>query len=202
MACKWTEELERIASSAQRDASKMHVRLNTALLLRSMLKNSGVCRDLLAHTGLSLASIERALRDVTLHPEPIQTPHQVYEKAMRLAVCANSSEVSSLQVLLAMLDHPCMCQSLLVALHIDLDHLRALAYAQIHEGQQYVQARSSSSVSMSAVAVQHKSMPPAPPTYIEPQPALSFGAEVQPEIIHTHQSQNEADRYRPTKSSA
>ena len=189
MACKWTEELERIASSAQRDASKMHVRLNTALLLRSMLKNSGVCRDLLAHTGLSLASIERALRDVTLHPEPIQTPHQVYEKAMRLAVCANSSEVSSLQVLLAMLDHPCMCQSLLVALHIDLDHLRALAYAQIHEGQQYVQARSSSSVSMSAVAVQHKSMPPAPPTYIEPQPALSFGAEVQPEIIHTHQSQ-------------
>ena len=86
MACKWTEELERIASSAQRDASKMHVRLNTALLLRSMLKNSGVCRDLLAHTGLSLASIERALRVLYLY--------------------ASKPEVSALHKLVDVISHP------------------------------------------------------------------------------------------------
>lgn len=189
MACRWTDELERIVASAQRDALKMRVRLNTALLLRSMLKNGGVCRDVLSHVDLSLSSVESALSALTLHPEPSQTPHQIYEKAMILAIRTNLSEVSSLQVLLAMLDHPCMCQSLLVALQVDLKRLKALVIAQIYEAQQYVQVRSSSSVSMNAVAVQHKSIPPQPPVYIEPQPALSFGAEAQPEIIHTHQSQ-------------
>lgn len=183
MAMKWTGDLERIAGSAQRDASKMHVRLNTALLLRSMIKNSGTCHDVLTHVGLSLASVECALQSAAIRPEPLQTPHQIYEKAARLSICANLAEVSSLQVLLAMIDCPCMCQSLLSVMRTDFDHLRALICAQMHDSQQYVGARSPSSVSMNAVAVQHKSPMPSPVTYIEPQPAMCFGADAQPEVV-------------------
>lgn len=183
MAMKWTGDLDRIVGSAQRDASKMHVRLNTALLLRSMIKNSGTCRDVLTHIGLSLASVECALQSAAIRPEPLQTPHQIYEKAARLSICANLSEVSSLQVLLAMIDSPCMCQSLLSVMRTDFDHLRALICAQMRDSQQYVGARSPSSVSMNAVAVQRKSPMPSPVTYIEPQPAMCFGAESQPEVV-------------------
>lgn len=186
MALEWTGDLERIVNSAQRDATKMHVRLNSALLLRSMLKNSGPCRDVLMGIGLNLDIIESALSSIPLHPEPGQMPQQIYDRASMIAACTHSNEISSLQVLLAMIEQACMAQSLLRAINVDFVTLRSTLYAQTSEIPQFVQARSSSSVSMSAVAVQHKSMRTSTTTYIEPEPALSFGEEDFPKVICTH----------------
>ena len=62
MSLPWTGNLKGIVSSAERDAGKMSVRLNTALLLRSMVKNPGPSHDVLSGIGVTLEVCESGLR--------------------------------------------------------------------------------------------------------------------------------------------
>ncbi len=174
MALQWTGELRKIVESAERDASRMHVRINSALLLRSMVKNTGTVQELLISVGVTLERLEDGLRNLPLTPEHIDTTQHLYEHAARLTACARSESISTFQVLMAMFSLPCMAQNLLKGLHIDLDNLKRLIYESVESSVQTV-SRTSSQHAMNAVAVQCKSTVMRPTTYIEPQPAASFG---------------------------
>lgn len=179
MALKWTADLNRIVSSAQRDADKMHIRLNTALLLRSMVKNTSPAQAILVKIGIDLKTCESGLRAMPLQPESVSAPQRIYERASRIAMCAHLSEISSVQVLQAFLEEPCMGQSLLEVLHIDIDSFRTALYGYAAPEESCYQYHRSTT-SMSAVAVQTKSisMRPATMTFIAPEPAASFGGEM------------------------
>lgn len=180
MELRRTGELNRVITSAEKDAEKMHVRINTALILRSMLKNAGPCCDVLSKLGLTYDIYESGLRSLPLCREAVNAPQLVYERAQRIALCANSGELTSIQVLLAMLEEPCMCQALLRGLRVDLHAMRKVLYnyTMPFDGeQQYIQVRSSSTASMNAVAVQNRSVHSTSTTFIAPQPAACFGAD-------------------------
>ena len=176
MTLQWTGDLRKIVESAERDASRMHVRANSVLLLRSMVKNAGVVRDLLMSVGITLERLENGLRSLPLSPEHGETMQRIYERAARLTACARSDSISASQVLMAILGEPCLAQSLLRGLQVDFERLKTLIYESIESGQSVqLMSRTSSQHSMNAVAVQCKSTILRPPTYIEPQPAASFG---------------------------
>lgn len=182
MTLNWTRELVDIINDADRDASKMSVRLNSALILRSMLKSSGQVRSILESLGFSLQSFETGLRQFDFHPEPLDTPQRLYDRSARLAACAREDEVHSVHVLMSMLDESCLASALLRSLGFDLDHIRALIYGyaepvQMVQGMNHGQ-RASSQSSMSAVVVQRKAPTLLPHQFIDPQPAASFGAEL------------------------
>lgn len=180
MELRRTGELNRVIASAEKDAEKMHVRINTALILRSMLKNAGPCCDVLSKLGLTYDIYESGLRSLPLYREAVNAPQLVYERAQRIALCASSRELTSIQVLLAMLEEPCMCQALLRGLRVDLNAMRKVLYTYTmpFDGEkQYIQVRSSSTASMNAVAVQNRSVHSTSTTFIAPQPAACFGTD-------------------------
>ena len=177
MALQWTGELRKIVESAERDASRMHVRINSALLLRSMVKNTGTVRELLGSVGVTLDRVEDGLRSFPLNPEHCETTQHIYERAARQTASARSEAISTFQVLIAMFSEPCMAQNLLKGLQVDLDNLKRLIYESVETSYQTMVSRTSSQHAMNAVAVQCKSTVMRPPTYIEPQPAASFGLE-------------------------
>ena len=54
MALQWSGELHNIVECAERDASRMGTRMNTALLLRSMLKTNSSLQGILPSLGVTL----------------------------------------------------------------------------------------------------------------------------------------------------
>lgn len=178
MSLPWTGNLKGIVSSAERDAGKMSVRLNTALLLRSMVKNPGPSHDVLSRIGVTLEVCESGLRMLPLSPESLNSARMVYERAGHIAMRSRCHEVSALHLLLAMLDEPCMGQALLLGLRVDFTSLRRalLTYSNTVESVGAPVQRSHSAV-MNSVAVQRKSVYPTVTTFIEPEPAASFGIE-------------------------
>ncbi len=192
MPLQWTGDLRRVVDGAERDALRMEVRMNTALLLRSMLKTEGPGQEVLEAVGINLPIYERGLKSFHLQPEPLDAPQRVYERAARLSASARLESVSSLQVLIAMQEEVCMGQALLQAFQVDANSIRKLVYshAEFDTGVMY---QRSVSQSMNSVAVQRKSPIACPTTYIEPQPAVSFGStcysdssDGRPSIIHKH----------------
>ena len=172
MALQWSGEIRGIIESAERDALRMRVRMNTALLLRSMLKSPGRVRDVLLTAGVELTACERGLKNLQLQPEKSDAPQRVYDRAARLCISAQCDEVDALHVLLALLDETCLGQSLLLGLHYDLQAIRSIIYA---DSSRVVYSQRSSSQSMNSVMVQRKSPSARPATLIDPQPAASFG---------------------------
>ena len=74
MPLQWTGDLRRVVDGAERDALRMEVRMNTALLLRSMLKTEGPGQEVLEAVGINLPIYERGLKSFHLQPEPLDAP--------------------------------------------------------------------------------------------------------------------------------
>ncbi|MCL2326578.1 MAG: hypothetical protein FWC40_08815, partial [Proteobacteria bacterium] len=179
MTLPWTDDLVRIVRDAERDAGEMRVRLNTALLLRSVFRVPSAARDILSGFGVTLESYEHGLCAHSLRPEPSDMSQRLYDRASRLAALAREDSVRATHILMAILDERCMGQSLLLALGLDFERVRSCLYGHAEPVQTHAQAhvRSNSQVSMSAVAVQRKSSTLTPTRYIEPRPSVSFGQE-------------------------
>lgn len=179
MTLQWTGDLHQIVDHAEHEASRMRVRMNTALLLRSMIKLSGPAQEILAAVGVNLEKCDSGIKQLPLRPEPGDAPQRVYDRAAHVCSKTRSDAVTSTQVLLAIMDEPCMGQSLLRGLQVDVTSMRALifGYMEPETGVSVCnQVQRSISTSMNAVAVQRKSLSShRSTTYIEPLPAASFG---------------------------
>ncbi len=155
----------------------MQVRMNTALILRSMLRMEGIGCSLLEQVGISLITLETGLKTLRLQPENYDAPQRLYERASLCAGYTRSQEVGALHILLALLEVVCMGQSLLNALGVNAGQLKSLIYSHF-ELEADVLYRTHSSQSLNAVAVQNKSAGARSTKYIEPQPAVSYGTDV------------------------
>ena len=185
MSLRWTDELNKIVKAANADAHRMNVRMNTALLLRSMLKCDGPAQTLLASFGLNLFICENGIKTFQLEPEPRDTSDFIFECACNLALSMGMTEVSSIHVLMVLLRQPCMANALLRRLQFDFNALCLHLYSQTEQQDIYYQQRSYSQ-SMNSVAVQRKSPIARPTTYIEPQPAVSFGSDDLIELLKSN----------------
>ena len=174
MSLQWSGEIRGILDNAERDAHRMRVRMNTALILRSMLKTSGRVQDLLFSAGVKLLTCEQGLKNLQLQPEKMDAPERVYDRATRLCMNASRTEVTSLDVLLAMLDESCLAQSLLTGLQYNLSTIRAMVCGCSENERGIVYSQRSGSQS---VLVQLKSPMSHSSTVIETQPAACFGSE-------------------------
>ncbi|MBO4350762.1 MAG: AAA family ATPase, partial [Proteobacteria bacterium] len=189
MSLRWTDELNQIVKAANADAHRMNVRMNTALLLRSMLKCDGPAQTLLASFGLNLFIYENGIKNSQLEPEPRDTSDFIFECAANLALSMGLTEVSSIHVLMVLLRQSCMGNALLRCLQFDFNALCLHLYGQTEQQDYYYQQRSYSQ-SMNSVAVQRKSPIARPTTYIEPQPAVSFGSDDLIELLKSNDSQS------------
>lgn len=179
MALQWTGELRNIYERAERDASLMQVRMSSALLFRSMLRSDMPIQTALHNAGISYPIFEDGLKHIPLTPDPPDAINKIFTRATALCAKSRSEKLSSFHVLSAMLREPCIVQWLLCALGCDINQILNYIEHCIAGDQnlQYFQTQSRSSHSISMVAVQHRSPIAQPTTYIEPQPAVSYGSD-------------------------
>ena len=179
MALQWTGELRSINARAEHDAKLMNVRMCSALLFRSMLRSDLPIQSVLYNAGISYQIFEDGLKSLPLPPESLDTVPKLFARAAAMCASSRSAELSSLHLFAAMLKEPCVVQQLLCFLRYDISQiLNYIDHCIAGESNvQYYQAGSRSSHSISTVAVQHKSPVAQPMTYIEPQPAVSYGSD-------------------------
>lgn len=141
MSVQWSEDLESVVRQARSEAKRYDAEPNSAILLKSLLDCPGFCSHVLRNIGLSDQALHYALSHYQFRGESPDTVERLLERAARLASCSREEEVSSGQLLMAILDEPCVAQALLEALNLDLNAARQLIFGASAES--LVNARAS-----------------------------------------------------------
>ncbi|MFA5623979.1 MAG: AAA family ATPase [Bradymonadales bacterium] len=181
MSVEWSHDLRSIVKQAKLEANRYNITPNTAILLKSLLDAPGPSGQILRSIGLSDQALQYALSHYRFRGEPGDAIQRLLDRAARLTSCIREDEVRPDQLLMAILDEPCIAQALLQALNLDLDLARQLAFSgtenHVSMRQTAVQSQSYSHArSVQAPAVARRSPTIIPVTSFSPsgEPTLDF----------------------------